>query len=72
VPETLAESLGRNQLWYRIYVTTIDGHVTVPATIIECVDDQEATLNAAQLINGQAVELWEGARLIVRFPSDEG
>jgi hypothetical protein len=55
---------------YRIYVTTTDGHVTAPATVIECADDQEAIGKAAQLVDGRAVELWEGARFIMRFPSD--
>jgi hypothetical protein len=55
---------------YRLYVTTADGHVTAPATVIECADDQEAIGKAAQLVDGQAVELWAGARLIMRFPSD--
>ena len=56
---------------YRVYVTTPDGHVTAPATVLECTDDQEAIGKAAQLANGRSVELWEGARFIVRFPSDE-
>ena len=51
-------------------VTTADGHVTAPATVIECADDQEAIGKAAQLVDGRAVELWAGARLIMRFPSD--
>ena len=38
----------------------------------ECVDDRDAIGKAAQLTNGKSVELWEGARLIARFPSDEG
>ena len=54
---------------YRIYVTTTDGHVTAPATGIECADDQEAIGKAAQLVDGRAVELW-GARFIMRFPSE--
>jgi hypothetical protein len=56
---------------YRIYVTTADGHVTAAPTVIECPDDQAAIGEAAQLTNGKPVELWEGARLIARFPSDE-
>jgi hypothetical protein len=57
---------------YRVYTTTTDGHVTAPATVVECTDDQEAIGKAANLANGKSVELWEGARLIVRFPGDEG
>ena len=37
-----------------------------------CADEQEAIGKAAQAANGKAVELWEGARLIVRFPQHEG
>jgi hypothetical protein len=55
-----------------IYATTTDGHVTAPPTVLECDDDQEAIGKAALLTNGKSVELWEGARFIVRFPSDEG
>jgi hypothetical protein len=53
---------------YRIYVTTPDGHVTAPPTVFECDDDQEAIGKAAQFVDGQAIELWEGARFIIRFP----
>jgi hypothetical protein len=55
----------------RIYATTIDGHVIAPPTVIECADDQEAIGRAAQLTDGRAIELWEGARLIVRFPTED-
>jgi hypothetical protein len=57
---------------YRIYVTTTDGRVTALPTVVECADDQEAIGKAAQITNGKSVELWEGARFIVRLPSDEG
>lgn len=57
---------------YRIYTTTPDGHLLGPAAVIECRDDEEAIGRAARSANGKAAELWEGARLIVRFPSDEG
>jgi hypothetical protein len=55
---------------YRIYVTTTDGHVTAPTTVIECANDQEAIGKAAQLVGGRAVELRERARIIMRFPSN--
>jgi hypothetical protein len=59
-------------LGYRIFRTTADGHILGPPDIIECTDDQEAIGKTAGLTNGKPVELWEGARLIVRFPSNEG
>ena len=55
---------------YRVYATTPDGHVTAPPIVIECADDQEAVGKAARFTNGTAIELWEGARLVVRFPQD--
>jgi hypothetical protein len=48
------------------------GHISTPPEIVECADEQEAIGKAAQAANGKAVELWEGARLIVRFPQHEG
>ena len=54
---------------YRIYVATTDEHITAPATLIECDNDQEAIGKAKQFVNGRAVELWEGARFIMRFPA---
>ena len=57
---------------YRIYRTTPDGHIVGPPLVIECPDDQEAITKAARAANGAAAELWEGARCIVSFPSDEG
>jgi hypothetical protein len=56
---------------YRIYKTTPEGHIRGPSLAIECPDDQQAILKAANAANGFAAELWEGARLVVRFPSDE-
>jgi hypothetical protein len=38
--------------------------------VVECGDDQEAIQKAQQAVNGEAVELWEGERFIIRFPSD--
>ena len=57
---------------YRVYVVTTDGHIAGPAQVIECENEQDAIGKAAQLTNGKCVELWDGARLIVRFPSDSG
>ena len=33
---------------YRIYIVTSDGHITAPAHVIECEDEQEAISKAAQ------------------------
>jgi hypothetical protein len=55
---------------YRVYFVSDDGHISGPPHVIECEDDQEAIGKAAQLTNGRSVELWQGARFIVRLPSD--
>jgi hypothetical protein len=57
---------------YRVYVLSDDGHISGPPHVIECEDDQEAVGRAAQYTNGRTVELWNGSRLIARFPKDEG
>ncbi len=56
---------------YRVYKTTNDRHILGPALVIECQDDQVAIRKAARAANGCAAELWEGTRLIVRFPGDD-
>jgi hypothetical protein len=63
----LSESMQR----YRVYKTTNDGHILGPALVIECQDDQAAIGKAARAANGCAAELWEGVRMIVRFPGDD-
>jgi hypothetical protein len=55
---------------YRIYHLGDGDHISTPPVIIESADEQEAIGRAAQAANCKAVELWDGARLIVRFPSD--
>jgi hypothetical protein len=57
--------------FYRIYHLRDDGHITRPPDVIECIGEQEATGKATQAANSEAVELWEGARFIVRFPRNE-
>jgi hypothetical protein len=56
---------------YRIYLIDEAGHILAPAVVIECGDDQEASAEAVKHTNGNSAELWDGARLVVRFPSDE-
>ena len=56
--------------YYRIYRTTPDGHIVGPPVIVDCADDQEAIGKASQVADGRTVELWQGARLILRLPMD--
>jgi hypothetical protein len=57
--------------YYRIYELDDGGHISTPPAVVECANAQDAISQAAQAANGKAVELWEGARFIVRFPRRE-
>jgi hypothetical protein len=46
--------------------TSSDGQTFSIARTIRAIEKAERTAN------GKAAELWEGARIIVRLPSDEG
>jgi hypothetical protein len=51
---------------YRAYTVDHDGHFNgiEPLT---CADDAEAIEKAKQLVDGRDVELWKGARLVIRL-----
>jgi hypothetical protein len=51
---------------YRAYFLNKDGHI-VRAVELACESDDDASKEALRLLNGQAIELWERARMIARF-----
>ena len=51
---------------YRVYIIGADGHFTSAVPLI-CPDDEAAKEQAAQLVDGHDVELWERARKIAWF-----
>jgi hypothetical protein len=51
---------------YRAYILDKDGHVTGRIDIV-CEDEVAARQRAKQLVDGHAVELWEGDHKIERF-----
>lgn len=51
---------------YKAYVLGQDGHIFSRVDIV-CEDEDTAKQRAEQLVDGHAVELWEGARRIARF-----
>ena len=55
---------------YRIYFIDPKNRISRMPEVVECSDDQEAIQKAVQFIDGQDVELWDGARLVARFPHD--
>lgn len=53
---------------YGVYFIDPANHISRPPKLIECIDEQEATQRAHQLMDGLDIELWEEARLIARIP----
>ena len=52
---------------YRIYLLDTEGHVVVPARIVECADDQEAVSQARQFVDGKLIEVWRETKLIAKI-----
>ena len=50
---------------YRAYVVGDDGHFISRA--FACDSDADATTWAKQLVDGHNIELWSGARLVIRI-----
>ena len=55
---------------YRAYIVGDDGHFS-SCRAFRCADDSEAVIWAKQLMDGHDVELWSGARFIVRLPTHD-
>ncbi len=51
---------------YRAYTVGIDGHF-VGFKALVCADDAEAINKAKRLVDGHDIELWSGARFIIRL-----
>ena len=51
---------------YRAYFLNAGGHI-VRAVELACDTDEDASKEALRLLNGQAIELWERARMVARF-----
>jgi hypothetical protein len=56
---------------YRIYRLADIYHISTPPQIIECANEKDAITKAACVAIRRAVELWDGERLVARFPRDE-
>ena len=55
---------------YRIYMLTEANKFAGPSQDVTCEDDQQAVLQAKQLL-GHALEVWQGARLVTRLRASE-
>jgi len=52
---------------YRIFLIGSDRRIAEAAKIVKCPDDQAALAQAQQYLDGRAVEVWKGARMIAHF-----
>ena len=53
---------------YRIYFTDQDAHISRPPELLECADDEAAIQKTRQYIDGKDIELWNGGRVVAKFP----
>jgi hypothetical protein len=56
---------------HRIYHLVDIDDISAPPQIIECANEQDAITKAACVAIRRAVELWDGERLVARFPGDK-
>jgi len=55
---------------YRLYFLDEQGRIN-RALDLECADDEEAVSRVSEHRYQYGLELWEGARLVKRFPASE-
>ena len=72
----MAESWQRSRLskkrWsimhhYRIYKMAGDKRIPGPPQVFTCSDDEEAVSKVKQVLDGQDIEVWQGAHLVSRL-----
>ena len=54
-------------LSYRVYVLEEGGHIRKAPAVLDCEDDAEAIQRAKQLLDGKPIEVWEGARVVIKL-----
>jgi hypothetical protein len=52
---------------YRLYFINAEGKITEPPKVVECQTDEEALVEAQKYLDGKAVEVWKGARILAHF-----
>jgi hypothetical protein len=60
--------MGATMVEYRAYLIGQNGHIVHRVDML-CDDDEAAKVRAQLLIDVQPVELWQGPRLVARFPA---
>jgi hypothetical protein len=61
------EQKGAPMFDYRIYFLNDEGHVDRLPWLVKCMSDEHATKQALQLKGPNAIELWQGARRVVKI-----
>jgi hypothetical protein len=56
---------------YRFYTLTEEGHVAGPARNYELPDDAAAVKRAKLIIHEQAIQVWQGARIVASVAPDQ-
>jgi hypothetical protein len=62
---------GRAMPAYRFFLLGTDGHVNRPAPLVECPDDESAILQAKQILDRRAIEIWHFERFVTRLDPEE-
>ena len=57
---------------YYLYTIKKDGHSDGPPKVVECQDDEAAVKKAKQLLDDRLIEIWEGARVVMRLDPNQG
>ena len=52
---------------YRIYKMAGDKRIPGPPQVFTCSDDEEAISKVKQVLDGQDIEVWQGAHLVSRL-----
>jgi hypothetical protein len=52
---------------YRFYVLDGAGHVSGPAEIVDCEDDQVAIERAREAVDERPIEVWEQSRVVAHL-----
>ena len=55
---------------YRFYKIDSNGHITGPAPIVECRDDQAAIREARLLVDDCDIEIWHETRVATYLTAD--
>ncbi len=55
---------------YRFYFLSRKNRIDGPPRELDCADDEAALIAARQLLDGQAIEIWQGKRVVGRLDPD--